>query len=45
MTEDKMVGWYHLLDGHQFEAPGVGDGQGTLACRSLWGRKETCLSN
>ena len=30
MTEDEMVGWYHGLDGHEFEqAPGVGDGQGT----------------
>ena len=27
MTEDEMVGWHHLLDGHEFEqAPGVGDG-------------------
>ena len=33
MTEDKMVGWHHQLDGHAFEqAPGVGDGQGSLAC-------------
>ena len=31
MTEDGMVGWYHLLDGHEFEqAPGDGDGQGGL---------------
>ena len=30
MTEDKMVGWHHHLDGHEFEqAPGVGDGQGS----------------
>ena len=37
MTEDKMVGWHHLLDGHEFEqAPGVGDGQGSLACCSPW---------
>jgi len=29
MTEDEMVGWHHLLDGHEFEqAPGDGDGQG-----------------
>ena len=41
MTEDKMVGWHHLLDGHESEhAPGVGDGQGSLACCSLWGCKE-----
>ena len=32
MTEDEMVGWYYRLDGHEFEqAPGVGDGQGSLA--------------
>ena len=38
MTEDEMVGWYHQLDGHDFEqAPGVGDGQGSLVCCSLWG--------
>ena len=30
-TEDKMVGWHHQLDGHEFEqAPGVGDGQESL---------------
>ena len=35
MTEDEMVGWHHQLDGHEFEqAPGVGDGQGSLACCS-----------
>ena len=29
MTEDEMVGWYHQLDGHEFEqAPGVDDGEG-----------------
>ena len=42
MTEDEMVGWHHCLDGHEFEqAPGVGDGQGGLACCSPWGRKES----
>ena len=41
MTEDEMVGWHHQLDGHEFEqAPGVGDGWGSLACCSPWGRKE-----
>ena len=31
MTEDEMVGWHHRLDGCEFEqAPGVGDGQGSL---------------
>ena len=40
-TEDEMVGWHHQLNGHKFEqAPGVGDGQGSLACCSPWGRKE-----
>ena len=42
MTEDEMVGWHHRLGGHEFEqAPGVGDGQGSLACCSPWGRKES----
>ena len=36
MTEDEMVGWHHWLDGLEFEqAPGVGDGQGSLVCCSL----------
>ena len=40
MTEDEMVGWYHWLDGHEFEwAPGAGDGQGSLACFSPQGCK------
>ena len=40
-TEDKMVGWHHWLNEHEFEqAPGVGDGQGSLACCSPWGCKE-----
>ena len=35
--EDEMVWWHHRLDGHEFEqAPGVGDGQGSLACYSPW---------
>ena len=42
MTEDKMVGWHHHLDGHEFEqAPGVGDGQGRLECCSTWGHKKS----
>ena len=37
MTEDKMVGWLHQLDGHEFEqATGAGDGQGSLACYNPW---------
>ena len=40
-TEDKMVGWHHRLNGHEFEqAPGFGDGQGSLACCRPWGRKD-----
>ena len=32
MTEDEIVGWHHRLDGKEFaQAPGVGDGQGSLA--------------
>ena len=34
-TEDEMVGWHHRLNGHEFEqAPGDGEGQGSLACCS-----------
>ena len=41
MTEDKMVGWHHQLNGHEFEqALGYGEGQGSLAYCSPWGRKE-----
>jgi len=41
-TEDEMAGWHHWLDGREFEwTPGVGDGQGGLACRDSWGRKES----
>ena len=42
MREDEMVGWYHWHDGHEFEkAAGVGDWQGSLACCSPWGPKES----
>ena len=41
VAEDKMVGWHHQLDGHEFEqAPGVGDGQGSLVCCSPYDHKE-----
>ena len=41
-TEDEMVGWHHQLDRYEFEwTPGVGDGQGGLACCSPWGHKES----
>ena len=42
MTEDKMVGWHHRLNGHEFEqVPGDGGGQGNLACCSTRGCKES----
>ena len=41
MTEDQMVGWHHLLNGHEFEqTPGDSDGQESLACCSPWSHKE-----
>ena len=40
MTEDKMVGWHHRLNGHEFEqALGDTEGQGSLACCSPWGHR------
>ena len=37
-----MVGWHHQFDGHKFaQAPGVGDGQGSLVCCSPCGHKES----
>ena len=42
MTEDEMVGWHHRLDEHEFGwTPGVGDGQGGLACCDSWDHKES----
>ena len=44
-TEDEMAGWHHRLDGREFEwTPGVGDGQGGLACCDSWGRKESDMT-
>ena len=41
-TEDKMAGWHHRFDGHEFEwTPGVGDGQEGLACCNSWDYKES----
>ena len=41
MTEDKMAGWHHRLNGHKFEqALRDGEGQGSLVCCSPWGCKE-----
>ena len=38
-------GWHHQLDGHEFEqAPGVGDGQGTLVCYSPCSSKESDMT-
>ena len=42
MTEGEMVGWYHQLNGHEIEqAPGDGEGQGSLVCCSPRGCKES----
>ena len=42
MTEDKMVGWHHQLNGHEFElALGDGGGQESLVCCNPWGHKES----
>ena len=39
-TEDELVGWHHQLNGHEFEqAPGDGEGQGSLVCCSPWGHR------
>ena len=44
-TEDEMVGWHHRLDGREFGwIPGVGDGQGGLACCDSWGCKESDMT-
>ena len=41
-TEDEMVGWYHRLNGREFEqTPRDGEGQGSLVCCSPWGHKES----
>ena len=45
MTEDEMVGWHHWLNGSEFEqAPGVGEVQGSLACCSPRGCKESDMT-
>ena len=45
MTEDEMVGWHHQLNGLEFEqAPGAGDGQGSLACISSLSHKESDMT-
>ena len=45
MTEDKIVGWHHQLNGHGFGwIPGVGDGQGGLACCGSWDCKKSDMT-
>ena len=45
MTEDKMVEWYHLLNGHEFEqTPGHGTAQESLVFCSPWGRKTSDMT-
>ena len=45
VTEDKMVGWHHQLNGYEFEQTlGDSEGQGTLACYSSWGHKESDMT-
>ena len=42
MTGDKMVGWHHQLNGHEFEQTlEDSEEQESLACYSPWGRKES----
>ena len=44
-TEDEIVGWHLQLNGHEFQqAPGVGDGQGSLAWCSPWSCKESDMT-
>ena len=45
MTEDEMVGWHHPVNGREFEQSlGNGEGQGSLACCSTWGCKESDMT-
>ena len=45
MIEDKMIGWHHRLNGHEFEqVVGDGEGQGSLVCCSPWGHKELYMT-
>ena len=46
MTEDEMAGWHYWLNGHKFEStPGDSEGQGSLACYSPWGCKESDMTD
>ena len=43
--KDEIVEWHHQHDGHEFEqAPGLGDGRGSLACCRQWGGKESDMT-
>ena len=45
MTEEEMVEWHHQLNGHEFEqAPGDGEGQGSLVCCSPWSCKQSDMT-
>ena len=45
MTKDEMVGWHHQLNGRVFEqAPGGGEGEGSLVCCSPWGHRESNIT-
>ena len=45
MTEDEMVGWHYQVDGYEFEqALGIDDEQGSLACCSPWGHKQSDMT-
>ena len=45
MTEDEIVGWHHWLNGHKLEqTPGGSEGQGSMACCSPWGLKESDMT-
>ena len=42
MTDDEIVGWHHLFNGHEFEQiPGNSEGQGSLVCCSPWGHEKS----
>ena len=44
-TEDEMIGWHHRLNAHEFEQTlGDSEGQGSLACWSSWGCKESDMT-
>ena len=45
MTDDEMVGWHYWFTGYEFEQPlGDSEGQGSLACYSPWGHKESDMT-